>query len=267
MMGTPEVEKMAGQPYRLVWFQHFHKAAGTSVIELARRNGEHLYPRHANGNPLGDDGQPLALWQLDPAGLTAFVDDCQGQGVSFVATEWGVPHLETLAADPRVVLVTCLRRPLQRLVSNYYYDVYGGYTAARRLEAYPDSSPTPFCRHNYYCRLLAGQAGAAGEIGETDFQRARARLACFDYCGVVEQGLEPLARWLGWTVQGAHENRSDGGALQLLKDLGRGRWTQVKDRLLHPRRPPDAAFCAAFAHASQWDLRLYALVAEGGPDR
>jgi len=252
--------EVAGRPYRLVWFQHFHKAAGTSIIELARRNGERFYPRHENGNPVGGDGRPLALWRLPAAALSAFVDDCQRQGVSFVATEWGVPALETLADDPRVVLVTCLRHPLQRLISNYYYDLYGGYTAARRLDAYPDSSREAFCRHNYYCRMLAGKAEETGEIGEQDFLRARARLACFDHCDVVERGLEPLAHRLGWTIHAVHENKSDAVPARILKDLCRGRWRQVLYRIVDPKRQPEAAFCTAFARLSEWDLRLYELV-------
>jgi hypothetical protein len=262
----PQAKREAS--YRLVWFQHFHKAAGTSVIELARRNGERFHPRHDNGNRLGEDGRPLPLWRLGPAELAAFVDDCQRGKVSFVATEWGEPALETLAADPRVVLVSCLREPLQRMVSNFYYDLYGGFTPVRCLEAYPDSSWAPFCRHNYYCRMLAGKAEDADEVAEEDFLRACARLPCFDYCGVVEQGLEPLARHLGWTAHGIHENRS-GSVLGLIQDFRRRHFSGLKDRIANPKRPPDAAFCADFDRSNPWDLRLYDMVkvAQEGADR
>jgi hypothetical protein len=249
-------------PYRLIWFQHFHKAAGTSVVELARRNGERFHPLHDNGIPLDDEGHPLPLWRYPLAQLAAFVDECEAQRVSFVATEWGVPALEALAADPRVVLVTCLREPLSRLVSNFYYDLYGGYTGVRCLEAYPESSRAPFCRHNYYCRMLAGKAQAEGEIDAADFLRARERLASFAYCGVVERGLMPLARHLEWNPHAVHENRSD-SALRLLKDFRRGRYAAVR-RLFHPRELPGAAFRSDFARLNAWDLRLYALVEGAG---
>ena len=35
--------------YRLVWFQHLHKAAGTYVIRRAMANGETFGPEHENG--------------------------------------------------------------------------------------------------------------------------------------------------------------------------------------------------------------------------
>ena len=38
--------------YRLVWFQHLHKAAGTYVIRRAMANGETFWPEHENGNPV-----------------------------------------------------------------------------------------------------------------------------------------------------------------------------------------------------------------------
>ncbi|MDJ0615333.1 MAG: hypothetical protein QNJ63_01085 [Calothrix sp. MO_192.B10] len=43
--------------YRLIWFQHFHKAGGTSIVKFAQSNSEVLYPCHLNGNPLSPDGR------------------------------------------------------------------------------------------------------------------------------------------------------------------------------------------------------------------
>jgi hypothetical protein len=114
----------------------------------------------------------------------------------------------------------------------------------------------------------AGKAEDADEVAEEDFLRACARLACFDYCGVVEQGLEPLARHLGWTAHGIHENRS-GSVLGLIQDFRRRHFSGLKDRIANPKRPPDAAFCADFDRSNPWDLRLYDMVkvAQEGADR
>ncbi len=256
LMMTPP----AAIDYHLVWFQHFHKAAGTSVIELARQNGERFFPRHENGNPLDDAGQPIPLWRFSPTQLQAFVDDCEARGVSFVATEWGVPHLECLAQDPRVRLVTCLRDPLKRFVSNYYYDLYGGHTDARSLETYPGSGPEAFCQHNYYCRMLGADGDGAEDPGEARFRRAQARLALFDYCGTVEAGLERLAQAVGWQPADVRENASDAHAGQLVKALLKGRLRSVYYRLRFPKSPPPEAFRAEFRHRNRWDLALYAQV-------
>jgi len=39
------------QEYRLVWFQHLQKAAGSTIIQMAIQNDETLFSVHENGNP------------------------------------------------------------------------------------------------------------------------------------------------------------------------------------------------------------------------
>ena len=84
--------------YRLVWFQHLHKAAGTYVIRRAMANGETFWPEHSNGNPRVD-GQLVPLWEMSSDQLTSFIDECEKKGVTFVACEWGGPDFQTLAND------------------------------------------------------------------------------------------------------------------------------------------------------------------------
>ena len=116
--------------YRLVWFHHLHKSAGTLIVNMALRNGEVPYPSHGNGNPKSESGELLRLWEYDEGSLREFIDQCEGRGVTFVATEHGAPDFSLLAEDSRVVLVTCLRDPLKRCASNFNYAYYSGYTDA-----------------------------------------------------------------------------------------------------------------------------------------
>ena len=51
------------EEYRLVWFQHLHKAAGTYVIRRAIANGERLFPNNENGNPCNHNGV-IPLWEM-----------------------------------------------------------------------------------------------------------------------------------------------------------------------------------------------------------
>ncbi len=37
--------------------------------------------------------------------LEQFVDRCEAENITFVATEWGLPHIATLARDERVNLI------------------------------------------------------------------------------------------------------------------------------------------------------------------
>ena len=82
--------------YRLVWFQHLHKAAGTYVIRRAMANGEIFWPSHENGNPL-EKNEPIELWKMSSTELISFIDKCVERGVTFVACEWGGPDFAALA--------------------------------------------------------------------------------------------------------------------------------------------------------------------------
>ena len=55
--------------YRLVWFQHLHKAAGTYVVRRALTNGEKPYPLNKNGHPHDDTGA-IPLWEMTGEELT-----------------------------------------------------------------------------------------------------------------------------------------------------------------------------------------------------
>ena len=87
---------MGRRDYRLVWLQHFHKAAGSSIVEIAQLNGERCYPAHANGNPLDATGKAIALWDYTKEELLEFIDSCEAQGITFMATQWRLRYLAGL---------------------------------------------------------------------------------------------------------------------------------------------------------------------------
>ena len=173
--------------YRLVWFQHLHKAAGTYVIRRAAANGEQFWPNHENGNPVSE-GKVIPLWDYDETQLISFIDECQEKGVTFVACEWGGPHYETLANEPRVTLLTCLRDPVKRFISNYNYDHYWMWTKAKNYQEYIEeghlhSSP------EYYTKIFAR--------GEANTELAKSNLSLFDMVIVAERNMNDL-NILGW---------------------------------------------------------------------
>jgi Sulfotransferase family len=252
--------------YRLVWFQHFHKAGGTSVVQLAKINGEHLYPRHKNGNPHASNGRLIELWNLDERDLTRFVDSCEQQNVTFVSTEWGLPLTEVLRNDPRVTTVTCLRDPLHRFTSNYYFCLYHGHTAARRVEDYVNSCAGPrgaYTMFNYYCRVLARHDNRPEVVDEALYRKARTVLAGFEYCTRLEAGLATLSDALGWRHREVHERKTEYGFGKALKFLARGRFDLVLRRFTHPKAALPADFVERFVRENQWDIRLYDELAVG----
>ena len=178
--GTLEHRLMAG--YRLVWFQHLHKAAGTYVIRRALASGEKFWNSHENGNPV-ENNKPIPLWNMSSSEMKSFINECEKKGVTFVACEWGGPDFQTLAKDSRVTLLTCLRQPIDRLISNYNYDHYWMWTTAKSYREYLSeghlhSSP------EYYTKIFAR--------GKLDYDASRANLELFDHVIVAEDGMQSL---------------------------------------------------------------------------
>ena len=166
--------------YRLIWFQHLHKSAGTLIVNMAIQNGEVLYDKHGNGNPKTEDGVVISLLEYDEKELTNFIDECETNGVTFIATEQGSPNFNILIKDPRVFLITCLRDPLRRSVSNFNYDYYSGYTDCTSLEKFIEK-PNIYMSDNYYTRIFSNSEQLPlVDIGENEYRSAEKILLEFD---------------------------------------------------------------------------------------
>ena len=246
--------------YRLIWFQHFHKAAGTSIVNLAKVNREVLYPNQDNGNPLDENGQLIPLWDYSDSELTQFIDRCESMGVTFVANEWRAVNFELLANDPRVVVITCFRDPLKRLLSNFYFDYWSGYTDCDSIEQYINSDGC-FTMFNYYCRILSRHDSSTQSIGEEHFEAAQAELAHFDRIVVLEsdRDFSAIRKALNWPedVQSRHQNKSSQINRRVVKLILSGRIDLLWRRFSHPRKQPSQAFLDLFAQVNHWDQQLY----------
>ena len=95
--------------YRLIWFQHLHKSAGTLIVNMAINNNEVLFDNHNNGNPTNSIGEVLPIWEYSKNQLLDFVNECEISGITFVATEYGAPNFKLLSKDSRVELMSCFQ--------------------------------------------------------------------------------------------------------------------------------------------------------------
>ncbi|MDP7374796.1 MAG: hypothetical protein QF445_04760 [Candidatus Poseidoniaceae archaeon] len=230
--------------YRLVWFQHLHKAAGTYVIRRAMANGETFWPDHENGNPV-NEGKVIPLWDMASDKLTSFIDECEERGVTFVACEWGGPDYQTLANDERVTLLTCLRQPIKRLISNYNYDHYWMWTKATSYEEYLreghlHSSP------EYYTKIFAR--------GELDLDLAKSNLESFDHVIVAEDGMGALDE-LGWPKESDTTHPTFGDRKRALILFAKLRWSRLFNYLKKRKyQPPEGL---GITELNKLDLELY----------
>lgn len=247
--------------YRLVWFQHFHKAAGSSVGILARKNGERHYPQQRNGNPYSKDGHLLPLWDYSAERLTAFVDHCQELGVTYVATEWGAPDFRVLQADPRVKSVSLLRDPWARIVSNYNYDMLNAYETLMPFPEYYFHHSLSFRQPEYYCRTLMRGLGQS-KARDTDelLDRAFENLSHVDYAADIKvpMALEGLCSALGWNFEKISANKKPSALRGFLLRARRGdlgylyrRW-----RLSQENWANIDAFASTFRAANVADFAL-----------
>tara|TARA_B110000444_G_scaffold261290_1_gene312378 strand:- start:2128 stop:2844 length:717 start_codon:yes stop_codon:yes gene_type:complete len=233
---------MAG--YRLVWFQHLHKAAGTYVIRRAMANGETFWPVHENGNPVRN-GEVIPLWDMSSEDLTSFVDECQAQGVTFVACEWGGADFEALANDERVELLTCLRHPIKRLVSNYNYDHYWMWTKAKSYQEYLEegnlhSSP------EYYTRIFAR--------GKLDLDYAKSNITLFNHVIIAEQGMDALNQ-LGWAKESDTTHPTFGDKKRAAILFAKFRWVRLLNYLRKVKYQPSSEL--DIEGKNKMDLELY----------
>jgi len=166
--------------YRLIWFQHIHKAAGTLVVNLALANGEILYPNNANGNPLDEEGNRIELWNFDGQELLSFVDKCERLGVTFVATEHGSPDFQILHDDDRITLLTILRDPKERAISNFNHAYYSEYTSVKNLSDFLIEGRF-FMSDNHYVRIFSrNEQPPMSRLSSEDLEKALTNLSLFD---------------------------------------------------------------------------------------
>lgn len=244
--------------YRLIWFQHLQKAAGSSIIRMALLNGETLYPNHRNGNPHTADGKEIRLWEMERSELIDFIDQCEDKGVTFVATEKAAPPYSVIASDPRVCFITCLRDPLSRFMSHFYYLFYRGDTDVSSPEQFVNSIFIS-TMSNYYCRIFSGFNNDPNPIGRQQYEIAKSTLRSFDCCIVLEK-TNPFAELfevLHWKDKELKENQTRLNIQNMVKSVARGRIRLLSRRVLHPRKEPSEEFMRTFKEENNWDYRLY----------
>ena len=242
---------------RLIWFQHFHKAAGSSIVEAAIENGEKLWPHHQNGNPADPAGEQIPLWKFTPEQLDEFIEQCEHLGVTFIATEWGLPDIASLASRTNLHFVTVIRDPLSRFVSNFYYDLHNGYTRARLLEHYVNSRSRTITMDNYYCRILSRINNRKSPVTESDYLAALSNLRHFVVIEKLENGIQKIANYLDWQTEIEHRNINK---LKLRSVVGRLRSGQIELamlELLKPKKSPSTEFEKQFRDDNIWDFRLF----------
>ncbi len=217
-----------------------------------------MFGRHENGNLLNASGAQVDFSGMSLSRLIAFIERCQSEGITFIASEWSSPNFGILSADPRVVLITCLRDPLTRFVSNFYFDLYHGFARANSLETFVNSRQNS-TMYNYYCRVFANVSDDLRVIGEAEFATARTALHAFDHVAVLEtpNSVSGICRTLGWTYSPMRAHPARPAARTMVSAILKGKFRLLWRRIARPYRQPGIDFSARFREENRFDYRLY----------
>lgn len=186
---------------KLIIFLHFHKAGGTSIVRAARR-GQNLYIPNVNGNPhepitkTSGNAHRIPFWTFSKQKLIEFLTYCRDHDTTFIATEnewFQSPSAfdEDFKFRYRLELVTQIRNPFDRFISNYFFiKDFNPFRQmqvpfVQRLEMYHSLERAHhFTDWNMYVRVLSSQFDR--NVTEKDLETAKRELDKFDLVTVME---------------------------------------------------------------------------------
>lgn len=206
-----------------LWYHHFHKAGGSTFVNLAKANGATLLPRNSNGNPLSRNGVRIPFWNFSPEEQAVWARRIRKKfGTDTVVTEFGFPAPQGLLAPGPFLYVTVMREPVKRLVSNFFWRYRrffsGQHEPRLPLGGFPDFGEFAKKQVNIYTHTLSGNAGS---LGHKDLAIATVILRHFSIilvCEWLDNTAALLALHLGWAItdfKGFHEKENSA-----LKDYG-----------------------------------------------
>ena len=178
----------------LFYFLHIHKGGGTYLINQARRRAR-LYPNEANGNPLDVTSScEIEYWMWDHVRQRKFL---LSLGDCFIANEHALG--EELVLHPKIVYLTMLRDPLNRVLSQFNAEVrgfdMGAHDAAPYAWLFKKRGFAWFCEHlasevnwanNYMIKQLTTSARRKFVTAD-DLKLAMGRLGLFDVVAIFEK--------------------------------------------------------------------------------
>jgi len=172
----------------MIVFFHFHKAAGSTIVQSAEMMGLRFARSHANGHPLDSSGQPVTFAGKDFGWLQGFFAALADDGVQFISIEWWFPPVEMMLKIHGLTMCTVLRDPFNRAVSNFKMDLQQSYLGNRAygMQSYLDFS-APHRSHDYYTREICGAYDRSTTITGEHLHYALNFLNCMKAVGCVEK--------------------------------------------------------------------------------
>lgn len=179
-----------------IYFHHFHKCAGTSMVRYLESNYS-LFGPHANGNILDDHNIAFPIHLYDSSRLDEFLERVGSDSFCY---EWGIPDMQRIRAKG-FYTVTVIREPTERLLSNYKFDIQSGNVCMPFLE-YVSNIAVPFWSGNYYTSEISSSMLRSGIERINSTSMVDFILNQFDEIWLMEKGEFILIKGAGHLADG-----------------------------------------------------------------
>lgn len=128
----------------MIIFIHFHKCGGTSIVSEFIKKVQ-PFEHHKNGNPVTKNNTLLDISSFDQQGFNKFALDNKHK---FMALEFSF-FKQGMGIPTSVKLITCLREPFSRFISNYKHDIDRSRPLSMINSGYQISDISNYCEHNF----------------------------------------------------------------------------------------------------------------------
>ena len=173
-----------------IFFFHFHKGGGTTINHLFRKIKK--YPNNRNGNPWGKNNI-IPFWNYDKKEFNNFKLELKSKKVKFVAFEWNFfKNFNCLDFD-NIELITVIRDPYERFISNMNVDGHTDPLEYSRLNSkwerkgVSQTFNVNYNKFNYYVKMLNGYGDNHNiEVNEEHLKIAKKNLGLFSIIIILE---------------------------------------------------------------------------------
>ena len=181
----------------MIIFLHFHKAAGTSIIHMLKREKKFFNP-NKNGNPCiwlnKITTQTINYWNNNKKKIMNWIANQKKRHVDVLCLEWNFFNPNNIIFK-NITYITSIREPLSRFFSCFNFEKSRKIgnninlcpNIFQKIDFYEDRFLVTYNKDNYYTRMLCGLGDNIYiKIDENHLKYAKSVLDKFSVIIIVE---------------------------------------------------------------------------------
>lgn len=171
---------------KCVIFLHFHKAGGTTINSFFKKYNK--WKPNRNGNPLWLDKKYVNFWDYNREEFNIFKNILLECNIEFIAFEWNYFKFYKEIDYSNIELITCIREPYKRFISNMCVDKYNdSYKYNNATISERRRGVVNYNKYNYYTKMLNGFGNRPNiQINDEHLEIAKKNLSKFSIILILE---------------------------------------------------------------------------------